>query len=146
MHDKFQPQHTIFFRKGTADLKLSSYAFSIEDDALDMEIVFFHLQQAAEKFLKTLLSFNNVHFEKIHDIRRLIDLCAANSISLPDYVEEFVALNPFAVEGRYATITDDTGDAQHYLTLLDQFKLFVAGRATQSLGSAAIPPPPPEDE
>jgi len=39
-----------------------------EDEEIDMEAIYFHLQQASEKYIKSLLSFNKIHFEKIHDI------------------------------------------------------------------------------
>ena len=65
MPDSMLRQYELFFRKGSADLKLATYALAIEDNELDMEIIFFHLQQAAEKYLKTLLSFNGIHFEKV---------------------------------------------------------------------------------
>jgi len=42
-----------------------------EDEEIDMEAIYFHLQQASEKYIKSLLSFNKIHFEKIHDIRTL---------------------------------------------------------------------------
>lgn len=125
MPDSMLRQYELFFRKGNADLKLATYALAIEDNELDMEIVFFHLQQAAEKYLKSLISFHGIHFEKVHDIQRLIDVCITNSIELPEYTGSFVELNPFAVEGRYAIIADDMADAQKYVDLLNELKRFV---------------------
>jgi HEPN domain-containing protein len=112
-------------RKANADLKLAIYALTIEDEELDLEIIFFHLQQAAEKYMKSLLSSAGVHFEKVHDIRRLLDLCNSNGILLPPYSERFVELNPFAVEGRYALIVDDMDDAQQHIDLLKLLRIHV---------------------
>ena len=114
-------------RKASADLKIAIHALDIEDEDLDLEIIFFHLQQAAEKYLKSLLSAHAVHYEKVHDIRRLLDLFRANTVALPSYVERFVELNPFAVEGRYALIADDMDDAQQYIDLLKHFREHVEG-------------------
>jgi len=44
---------------------------------------------------------------------------------LPDFVEIFVELNPYAVEGRYAVIADDMDDAARYANFLKQLKLHV---------------------
>lgn len=126
MPDRFLHQYEILFKKANADLKLATHALTIEEDEIDLEIIFFHLQQAAEKYLKTLLAFSNVHFEKIHDIKRLLDMCKANGIEFPGYATEFVELNPYAVEGRYAIIADDMGDAQKYVDLLQDFKGYVS--------------------
>lgn len=134
MPDSFMRQWELLFRKANADLKLATYALAIEDNELDMEIVFFHLQQAAEKYLKALLSFNGIHFEKVHDIQRLIDVCITNSIELPAYTGSFVELNPFAVEGRYALIADDMADARKYIDLLNDLKDYVGRILTPGFG------------
>lgn len=122
MPGKFYSQAEIFFRKANADLKLAKYAFEVKDDELDVEIVFFHLQQAAEKYIKALLSHHGVHFGKIHDIERLISVCEENGVELPEYTREFIELNPYAVEGRYAMICDELSDAGKYIDLLELFK------------------------
>lgn len=125
MPASFPRQFEIFKRKADADLNLVNLALSLEEQSIDLDIVFFHLQQAAEKYLKSLLSFNGVHFEKVHDIQKLITTCSDNAVMLPDFVEIFVELNPYAVEGRYAVIADDMNDAARYASFLKQLKLHV---------------------
>ena len=51
MPGNFLHQYEIMFNKATADLTLSVYALALEDKVIDMDIIFFHLQQAAEKYL-----------------------------------------------------------------------------------------------
>lgn len=128
MPASFPRQHELMYQKATSDLALATHALAIDDDEIDIEIIFFHLQQAAEKYLKALLSFQGVHYEKIHDIRRLIALCQINVIELPDQTERLVDLNPFAVEGRYAVVADDMYDAQVFIDLLRKMKNHVANR------------------
>jgi len=70
----------------------------------------------------------SVHYDKMHDIRRLIKLCQTNSIELPNQIEELVNLNPFAVEGRYGVIADDMYDAQTFIDLLQKVKSHVANK------------------
>lgn len=125
MPANFPRQHELMYQKATSDLALATHALAIDDDEIDIEIIFFHLQQAAEKYLKALLSNQGVHYEKIHDIRRLIALCQINGIELPDQAEKLVDLNPFAVEGRYAVVADDMYDAQLFIDLLKKMKSHV---------------------
>ena len=135
MPANFSRQYEIMYQKGTSDLALATYALAIDDSEIDVEIIFFHLQQAAEKYLKALLSFHDVHYDKIHDIRRLIKLCQTNSIELPNQVEELVNLNPFAVEERYGVIADDMYDAQTFIDLLQKVKSHVANKIGKVLTS-----------
>ncbi len=135
MPANFIRQYELMFQKGTSDLALATHVLTIDDSEIDVEIIFFHLQQAAEKYIKALLSFHDVHYDKIHDIRRLIELCQANSIELPDQVEELVNLNPFAVEGRYAVIAEDVYDAQIFIDLLRTLKGYVANIIGKSVSS-----------
>lgn len=128
MSARFSRQHELMYQKATSDLALATYALTIDDAEIDIEIIFFHLQQAAEKYLKALLSFHGIHYEKIHDIRRLIEICQANAIELPNQTEKLVELNPFAVEGLYAVIADDLYDAQIFIERLREMKAYVAAR------------------
>ncbi len=125
MSNKFLSQYSIFFNKANTDLKVAEYLLNSEDEEIDMEVIYFHLQQAAEKYIKSLLSFNKIHFEKIHDIQKLMSLCEDNTIELPEYTQKLVALNPFAVEGRYGLIVEDMHDASGYIVLIKKLRNFV---------------------
>ncbi len=61
----------------------------------------FHAQQAAEKYLKAFLSFNDIIFPKIHSIEDLIGLCAAINAQFADLADETAFLTDYAVELRY---------------------------------------------
>jgi HEPN domain-containing protein len=125
MQGKFPHQYEILFKKADADLALVEHALALEDKPIEVDIIFFHLQQAVEKYLKALVCYNGVHFEKIHDIDKIITLCRSSSIELPDYIDVFIELNPYAVEGRYAVIADDIDDAERFAKLLKQLREFV---------------------
>ena len=65
------------------------------------EIVCFHCQQAAEKYLKAFLVYNDQEPSKTHDLIELLKLCN-------EYDSEFLVLTPkceylvpFAVRARY---------------------------------------------
>ena len=125
MTGKLPHQFEIFIKKADADLALVQVALALEDKQIDLDIIFFHIQQAAEKYLKALICFNGVHFEKIHDINKLIGICRSNSIDLPVYIDILIELNPYAVEGRYAVIADDMDEAEGYAKYLSQLSEFV---------------------
>ncbi len=61
----------------------------------------FHAQQMSEKALKAFLSAHGKHIEKVHDLTRLVTLCAEID---PEFTSlRFLAdmLTPFAVIPRY---------------------------------------------
>ena len=128
MAKKFLKQYEIFYKKACADLESARFlldAIEKENKILDVEVVFFHLQQAAEKFIKSLCSYNEVHVGKTHDISNLIGILDENGIQYPEYIKEFSVLTQYAVEGRYAVIHDDCQDSGKYIALMDTFKSFI---------------------
>jgi len=61
----------------------------------------FHAQQAAEKYLKALLTWHQVEFPKTYAIEQLLELL---NPSVPDVVSDLrdvVVLTPFGVDVRY---------------------------------------------
>jgi HEPN domain-containing protein len=64
------------------------------------DIICFHCQQCAEKYLKALLVFNGVHFPKTHDLRTLLELSQKSSRFEMKW-SQIVSLNRYTIEGRY---------------------------------------------
>lgn len=124
-------QYDILFQKANADLHLAARARQLKDEKIDNATLLFHLQQAAEKYLKALLSLNNRHFEKIHDLDELMKLCTTHHIEIPEYVKSFTDLNPFAVLGRYDLVSDADIDFETKAGLLTQFGEWVGERLKQ---------------
>lgn len=88
-----------FFTKGEQDLAAARVLAQNPDIADD--IVGFHCQQAAEKFLKAVLAVNRVEFRKTHDLIELLGLLEDNGLPLPENREVLDELEPYAVTGRY---------------------------------------------
>jgi HEPN domain-containing protein len=84
-----------------------------------LSAVGFHCQQAAEKFFKALLTFNQIEFPKTHDLGALLDLVGPIDASLADSLSEISLLNPYGVEIRYPGDMPDIEpeDAQEALEL-----------------------------
>lgn len=61
MNEQFQPMYKIFYSKACADIKIALLALERADPEIDDATILFHFQQAAEKLLKSILSYNNIH-------------------------------------------------------------------------------------
>ena len=118
-------QYAVLYTKAIADIKLAKMAISSGDKDIDDATIVFHLQQAAEKLLKSLMAFHGVHFEKIHDLTLLIKECGENGIDLPEYSYRFSILNPFAIFGRYGIISSGEINLLEWLEILMNFKDYV---------------------
>ncbi len=116
-------EYIVLFKLGCCDLQLVEK--NLKDEGISRGILLFHLQQAGEKFLKSLLSFKDIKFPRIHDIERLIELCEENKVDIPEYVEDFVSLTPYAVEFRYGIPIEEDTDLEYYYKHLLDFKRFI---------------------
>ena len=79
------------------------------------EAVAFHVQQSAEKSLKTFLVARQVEFPKTHDLERLLELVALGDAVLAEALADAAELTPYGVEyrypGEYAPVTVDAAGA-----------------------------------
>ena len=126
--DEIKNSADMFFYKGKIDLNTSKYLLSSFDNGeieIDFEIIYFHLQQCAEKLLKSLLSKYKIRVLKIHDIEDLIELLENNNIQTIKDINILEKLTQYAVDGRYAILHDDLDDADKYIVILDELLEFV---------------------
>ena len=65
------------------------------------DIVGFHAQQAAEKYLKALLTRHQIEFPKTHVIRRLLILLEPVDLAMVEALDDANWLSPFGAEIRY---------------------------------------------
>ena len=65
------------------------------------EIIAFHCQQAAEKYLKAYLVRHQIEFPKTHDLAKLLDRVATMNAHLAQSLKDADALTPFGAEVRY---------------------------------------------
>lgn len=125
MPNNFLHQYEIYYKKATADLVLVQQVVTLNNPLIDESIILFHLQQGAEKYLKSLLSYRKIHFGKLHDIKKILELYIESGIETPPNAEAFIELTPYAVEGRYDFVVNNHIDIPRFLTLLEQLKIFV---------------------
>lgn len=128
MATKFLKQYEILFKKAKVDLhsaKILLRSFNEGDVELELDVIFFHLQQCSEKLIKVVLDLHTIKFPHTHDLKNLIHLINENSIDTTHDIKLLIPLTEFAVEGRYAIIHDDLDDADKYIELLDRLLKFV---------------------
>lgn len=65
------------------------------------DLVCFHCQQAAEKYLKAFLIFSETPFPKTHDLLLLLELAIKHQKELQLHRDLFEYLNPYSVHYRY---------------------------------------------
>jgi HEPN domain-containing protein len=85
-----------------ADNDISSAFFLAEKmHPIPTEIVCFHCQQAAEKYLKAFLVFNDQEPPKTHDLAELARLCNNFDNDFMLLIPKCEYLLPFAIQTRY---------------------------------------------
>ena len=113
----------MFLYKAKIDFNSAKYlleAFNNNKLDIDIEKIYFELQQSSEKLLKSKLSKCQILFPKTHDIEQLIELCNSNNIQLTDNVEILIELSEYAVMGRYSVIHDDLNEADRYILIIER--------------------------
>jgi HEPN domain-containing protein len=125
---EFLKQYKLLFKKSKSDFKAGKILlkdFENGDNELDISTIMFHFQQSTEKLLKALLSYNQKHFTKTHDIKELIRAINKNNIDIISDIDKLMPLTEYAVEGRYAIIQDDIEDTDKYIDILEKLTLHV---------------------
>ncbi len=88
-----------WMKKGDNDLWLAELAAKESDAPGDL--ISFHAQQCAEKYLKAALTALQVEFPKTHNIRELIELLRPYWSAMPFDIDEAARLTYYAVSSRY---------------------------------------------
>lgn len=113
----------LFLYKAIIDLNSAKYlleGFNKDNVEIDIEKIYFKLQQSAEKALKSLLSKHGIKFPKSHDIEQLISMCEEAAIPLIQNIDKLIELSDYAVEGRYSIISNDLNDSEIFIGLIQK--------------------------
>lgn len=103
------PLYTAWFEKAEHDF-LAIRKLVVGDD-VPWDVVTFHAQQGAEKYLKGFLRLHDTRPPKIHDLSRLLDLCLAHDGSLASLRSDCIELTDAGYQSRYPDTTDEPGEA-----------------------------------
>ena len=88
-----------WLHRAAHDLRTAQTMLSQEDPPTD--VVCFHCQQCAEKWLKAFLVWAGQDFPKTHDLPEVLGLCVRHDPGFRDLQQAAVALTPYAVATRY---------------------------------------------
>lgn len=88
-----------WLHKADNDLGLAEHLLG--ESLLYPSAIAFHCQQAAEKYLKALLVWQEIPFPKTHDIKALLNLIGTADAMLAESLQDAVVLTSYGVELRY---------------------------------------------
>jgi len=84
------------------DLSISEYLLSMHPKPI--EVISFHCQQAAEKYLKGYLIYKGIEEPpKIHNLDTLCSMCTKFDDRFPQIIKACGVLTPYGVQPRYPT-------------------------------------------
>jgi len=85
--------------KANNDLKVAENEIELSPEDMVTDAICFHSQQAVEKYLKSYLVFQNINFDKTHNLEYLLETCIEKD---SDFSQVDVGdLSFYAVEARY---------------------------------------------
>jgi len=94
----------------------------------------FHCQQAAEKYLKAYLTWNQTAFRKTHELQELAAACAVIDPALQSALDPAMALSKYAWQFRYpgAPYEPDAQEAALGRALAEQVRADISSRLPQA--------------
>jgi HEPN domain-containing protein len=97
------------------------------------DIVCFHCQQAAEKYLKALLQENGLVVPRTHDLADILDLLLPGDATLAPLRRKSGSLTRYAVEYRYPGMMASKRQMEAALRNADQIRLKCRAKLNLSL-------------
>ena len=86
--------------KAGDDLRVAKYLSTMHHPTPD-EIICFHCQQSAEKYLKAFIFYNDIEPEKTHDLEYLLELCQKYNKGFSILSTKADLLNRYGIMPRY---------------------------------------------
>ena len=108
-------------RKAEGDWRVAIHEAAITDPVRD--VVCFHCQQCAEKYLKALLQEFGLAIPKIHDLEQLLANLLPQESSLKALKSSAVILSRYAVEYRYPNFSASTREMRAALRYAERVRL-----------------------
>ncbi|MCD4701833.1 MAG: HEPN domain-containing protein [Candidatus Aegiribacteria sp.] len=116
-----------WFKIAEADLASANYLQNMKP--VPVEIICYHCQQSAEKFLKGYLAFLGEEILKTHDLVHLNKYCLKHDEEFSILVNDCEMINDYAVTARYPFPVDiDKSDMSLALQGSSRIKQFVLSK------------------
>ncbi len=115
-----------WIEKGDHDLGSAKVIFQYIPEYFDT--IAFHCQQAVEKYLKAMLVFHQIEFQRTHDLPYLLELLSRKIKVDPEHFDKAIILNGFAVEIRYPDLTVKLSkeELQEAIGIAEFFRKFIS--------------------
>jgi HEPN domain-containing protein len=115
----------LWLQKAKQDL--ISARILLKNDPPILETSCFHCQQSVEKCLKAFLVWKNIHFEKVHNLTYLLDICELHESEFKSFRDRADDLESYAVVIRYPSenIKISQKDAQEALATAEAIWSFI---------------------
>lgn len=118
-----------WIKKADRDLEVSKRELKLSNPYTD--IICFHAQQAAEKYMKAYLIWLDIEFQKTHDIEDLVILASKKDCSILELKDSGAELSSFAVEIRYPEFEEPSiEDTVTTVKIAEKFKNFIYKKTT----------------
>lgn len=88
-----------WIQKGDEDLQYGNLGLNEESELYSP--ICFHFHQSAEKYLKAYIIAKGLHFQKVHDLEKLVEICSKSDKAFDNLVKSARILNPFYIGSRY---------------------------------------------
>lgn len=92
------------------------------------DVVCFHAQQCAEKYLKALLVQRQISFRPLHDLEVLLDLVVPVRSDFDAIRDECLTLNDYAVDFRYPGESATKEEAQAAVKAMRIVRAFIRSK------------------
>ncbi len=110
-----------WMEKGDRDLVVAERELKIPEPLTD--IICFHAQQSAEKYMKAYLIFLDIEFQKTHDVEDLVAVASKKDSSVLKFKDIGAELSAFAVEARYPEFEEPSlEDTKNAVGIAKKFK------------------------
>lgn len=123
-------QTKLWINKADHDLGSAKIIFHHLPEYFDT--IAFHCQQATEKYIKAILFYREVGFDRSHDLIYLLELLPEDILVSQDQYKKAVSLNGFSVQIRYPNkiehMTKD--ELEEAISIAQEFREF----AIQKIG------------
>ena len=113
-----------------ADEDFEYAKISLEEGIELYSPICFHFHQAVEKYLKAYIVAKELDFQKIHDLTKLLQICAKDDTDFNSLNDLVIELNPYYIEARYPefVISVDKSQADEALKTVEQIANFVKSK------------------
>ena len=121
-----------WMEKADRDLEVAKRELKLSDPLTD--IICFHAQQSAEKYMKAYLIWLDIEFQKTHDIEDLVVVAGKKDPSILKFKDSGAELSVFAVEARYPEFEEPSLiDTKNAVEIAKNFKKFIKKKISKNI-------------